>query len=119
MRPRGRFVHGAEGLRPAAEETLTGARHGPLDNAAMARVALIEDDLPTSNQLAGWIRGARAGTEIDQLFDRDGAEAALARSDYDVVLLDIELGRERRRSCRSIPCGSARPPGAANASTCR
>ncbi len=61
----------------------------------MPRVAIIEDDLPTSNQLAGWIRAARPGIEIDQWFDRDAAEAALARENYDVVLLDIELGRER------------------------
>lgn len=61
----------------------------------MPRVALIEDDRPTSNQLAGWIRAARPGIEVDQWFNRDDAEAALAREAYDVVLLDIELGRER------------------------
>lgn len=61
----------------------------------MTKVAVIEDDLPTSNQLAGWIRAARPGIEIDQWFNRDDAEAALARERYDVVLLDIELGRER------------------------
>ncbi len=61
----------------------------------MTKVAVIEDDLPTSNQLAGWIRAARAGIEIYQWFNRDDAEAALARERYDVVLLDIELGRER------------------------
>ncbi|MBC5784020.1 response regulator transcription factor [Ramlibacter sp. USB13] len=61
----------------------------------MTRVAVIEDDLPTSNQLAGWIRAARPGITIDQWFDRDSAEAALERETYDVVLLDIELGRER------------------------
>jgi len=63
--------------------------------ARMTRVAVIEDDLPTSNQLAGWIRAARPGITVDQWFDRDAAEAALAREAYDVVLLDIELGRER------------------------
>jgi two-component system response regulator ChvI len=61
----------------------------------MTRVAVIEDDLPTSNQLAGWIRAARPGIEVHQWFDRDAAEAALAREQYDVVLLDIELGHER------------------------
>ena len=61
----------------------------------MPRIALIEDDLPTSNQLAGWIRAARADVQVDQWFTRDDAEAALARERYDVVLLDIELGRER------------------------
>ena len=61
----------------------------------MTKVAVIEDDAPTSNQLAGWIRAARAGIAIDQWFNRDDAEAAIARERYDVVVLDIELGRER------------------------
>jgi two-component system, OmpR family, response regulator ChvI len=61
----------------------------------MTRVAIIEDDAPTSNQLADWIRGARTGIEIDQWYNRDDAEAALAREIYDVVVLDIELNRER------------------------
>jgi DNA-binding response OmpR family regulator len=58
-------------------------------------VAVIEDDAPTSNQLAGWIRAARPGITVHQWFSRDDAEAALAREAYDVVVLDIELGRER------------------------
>lgn len=88
MQPRGGFVHGAE-------EIFRAPRTGPPIIGRMTRVAVIEDDLPTSNQLAGWIRAARPGIEVDQWFDRDSAEAALAREAYDVVLLDIELGRER------------------------
>lgn len=61
----------------------------------MARVAVIEDDLPTSNQLKSWIEAARPGIRVDQWFSRDEAEAAIARERYDVVVLDIELGRER------------------------
>src|SRR4051812_33529158 len=61
----------------------------------MSRVAVIEDDEPTSNQLAGWIRAARPDTTVDQWFNRDDAEAALARTTYDAVVLDIELNRER------------------------
>jgi two-component system response regulator ChvI len=61
----------------------------------MTRVAVIEDDLPTSNQLAGWLHAAQPQLQIDQWFTRDEAEAALARERYDVVILDIELGRER------------------------
>ena len=58
-------------------------------------VAVIEDDLPTSNQLAGWIKAAQPGITLHQWFTRDEAEAALARERYDAVVLDIELGRER------------------------
>src|SRR4051812_28870739 len=61
----------------------------------MTCVAVIEDDLPTSNQLRGWIEAARPGITVHQWFDRDAAEAAIARERYDAVVLDIELGRER------------------------
>jgi DNA-binding response OmpR family regulator len=61
----------------------------------MTKVAVIEDDLPTSNQLRDWILSARPGITVDQWFTRDDAESAIAREDYAVVVLDIELGRER------------------------
>lgn len=64
-------------------------------STAPIRIAVIEDDLPTSNQLKGWIESARPGTVVEQWFNRDEAEAALARLSYDLVVLDIELGRER------------------------
>jgi DNA-binding response OmpR family regulator len=58
-------------------------------------VAVIEDDLPTSNQLKGWIESAQPGIRVVQWFNRDDAEAAIARDNYDLIILDIELGRER------------------------
>lgn len=61
----------------------------------MVRVAIIEDDVPTSNQIKGWIEGARSGIEIDQWYTRDEATQAVDREPYDLVVLDIELGRER------------------------
>ena len=61
----------------------------------MPRVAVIEDDLPTSNQLKAWIEAAKPGITVDQWFNRDDAESAIARQRYDLVVLDIELGRER------------------------
>ena len=61
----------------------------------MFKVAVIEDDLPTSNQLKAWILSARPGIEVDQWFTRDDAETAITREAYDLVVLDIELGRER------------------------
>ncbi len=63
--------------------------------SAVTRVAVIEDDLPTSKQLRAWIEAAKPGVIVDQWMNRDDAEAALAREHYDVVVLDIELGRER------------------------
>src|SRR5438105_3880739 len=80
---------------PAPEETFRTLRDGRRDNGRMTLVAVIEDDAPTSRQLAGWICAARPGIEVHQWYDRDSAEAALARERYDVVVLDIELGRER------------------------
>jgi DNA-binding response OmpR family regulator len=61
----------------------------------MTKVAVIEDDVPTSNQLTGWIKAARPGIEVHQWFSRDEAEAAINRETYDAIVLDIELGRER------------------------
>jgi len=61
----------------------------------MFKVAVIEDDLPTSQQLTEWILGAKAGIQVDAWITRDDAEAAIAREAYDLVVLDIELGRER------------------------
>ena len=61
----------------------------------MFKVAVIEDDIPTSQQLTTWIQGARPGIQVDNWFTRDDAESAIARETYDVVVLDIELGRER------------------------
>ena len=60
----------------------------------MTKVAIIEDDVPTSNQLKDWILAAKPGITVEQWFDRDSAEAAIAREDYALVTLDIELGRE-------------------------
>ncbi|NLR76608.1 response regulator transcription factor [Leeia aquatica] len=61
----------------------------------MFKVALIEDDVPTSNQLRGWIESTKPGITVHQWFTRDDAEAAITRENYDLVVLDIELGRER------------------------
>lgn len=61
----------------------------------MIKVAVIEDDIPTSNQLKAWILSTRPDLTVDQWFTRDDAEAAITREDYALVTLDIELGRER------------------------
>lgn len=76
----------------------------------MAKVAIIEDDVPTSSQLKGWIASARPGIQIDQWFTRDDAESAIARETYDVVVLDIELGRERHAGVAIINAINKRSP---------
>ena len=68
---------------------------GKTANRGATLVAVIEDDAPTSAQLRSWIESARPGVVVHQWFSRDEAEAALERETYDVVVLDIELGRER------------------------
>jgi DNA-binding response OmpR family regulator len=89
MRSPGGFTAGP------GRKTHSGRRDRPSIMGAMHTIAVIEDDRPTSNQLAGWISAARPELTVHQWFDRDSAEAALARERYDLVVLDIELGRER------------------------
>ena len=89
MRSPGGFTTGP------GRKTHSGPRDRPSIMGAMHTIAVIEDDRPTSHQLAGWIKAARPELTVHQWFDRDSAEAALARERYDLVVLDIELGRER------------------------
>ena len=77
----------------------------------MENVAVIEDDKPTSDQLRGWIEAARPGILVAQYFSRDEAEAALAREAYDMVVLDIELGRERHAGVAIINAINKTRPG--------
>lgn len=62
---------------------------------SVPRIAVVEDDPPTRAQLVGWLRSARPDAHIDTFGDRDAAEAALSTQRYDLVTLDLELGRER------------------------
>jgi len=66
-----------------------------MPGALIPSVAIIEDDVPTSNQLKEWIEAARPGIRVQQWFGRDDAELAVARERYDAVVLDIEMGGER------------------------
>lgn len=64
-------------------------------NAPTLRIAVVEDDPPTRDQLVRWLRAAQPQAQIDTYADRDSAEAGLQRERYDLVTLDLELGRER------------------------
>lgn len=61
----------------------------------MPRIAIIEDDRPTNDQLARWAGAAVPDAVIDQLFTRQEAEAAILGTQYDLISLDIEMGVER------------------------
>jgi DNA-binding response OmpR family regulator len=61
----------------------------------MTTIAVIEDDKPTSQQIVTWIKSACPDAIVHTWFDRDSAESALAKTTYDLVILDIELGHER------------------------
>jgi DNA-binding response OmpR family regulator len=61
----------------------------------MYKVAIIEDDKPTSGQIRGWVLSAAPDIEVRQWFTREDAEAAVANENYDLAILDIELGRDR------------------------
>lgn len=64
-------------------------------SAAAPRIAVVEDDPPTRAQLQQWLRAARPDAQIEAFQDREAAEAALGTQRYDLVTLDLELGRER------------------------
>lgn len=61
----------------------------------MPKIAIIEDDKPTNDQLARWAGLAVPDAQIDQLFTRQEAEAAILATEYDLITLDIEIGVER------------------------
>jgi two-component system, OmpR family, response regulator ChvI len=92
MPPAGVIAHGRSASVQAGAVRLRGSYQSA---GTMVRVALIEDDVPTSNQMRGWLEGARDGIRVDQYFTRDDAAQGLTRERYDLVVLDVELGRER------------------------
>lgn len=61
----------------------------------MLKIAIIEDDQPTNNQLRQWAGKAVPTANIDQFFTRQDAENAIRATEYDLITLDIELGAER------------------------
>lgn len=61
----------------------------------MPKIAIIEDDHPTSKQLLHWALKAVPEAQIDQWFTREDAEAAIKTTPYDLITLDIELGADR------------------------
>lgn len=60
----------------------------------MTRIAIIEDSVEVSNALASFC--SKLGKDIiaDQLYDRETAEKAIKETNYDLIVLDIELPPE-------------------------
>jgi DNA-binding response OmpR family regulator len=61
----------------------------------MLKIAIIEDDRPTSNQIRQWVERATPDAHIDQWFTREEAEKAVSEVEYDLITLDVELGAQR------------------------
>jgi DNA-binding response OmpR family regulator len=60
----------------------------------MTRIAIVEDDPPTSQTFATWLKEYDDSFEIEQLGSRLAAEAAIAQRAFDLVVLDIRLGSD-------------------------
>jgi two-component system response regulator ChvI len=60
----------------------------------MTRIAIVEDDPPTSQTFATWLKEYDDSFEIEQLGTRLAAEAAIAQRAFDLVILDIRLGSD-------------------------
>lgn len=61
----------------------------------MTRIAIIEDEVPFSDELYRWIGNAKPAIQIDRFYDRDSAVEAVTSAPYDLVVLDIELKPDR------------------------
>src|SRR5580700_1867803 len=60
----------------------------------MIRIAIVEDDPPTSQMFATWLREYDDSFDIEQFGSRTLAEAAIAQRTFDLVVLDIRMGSD-------------------------
>jgi len=60
----------------------------------MTKIAIIEDDPPTSSTFATWLKEYDVSFEVEPLSSRAAAEAAIAQRSFDLVILDIRLGTD-------------------------
>lgn len=61
----------------------------------MKKIAVIEDSREFSDALAGFCRQLGSDVEVDQYFNRETAEAAIIKTNYNLLVLDIELPPEK------------------------
>lgn len=60
----------------------------------MPKIAVMEDDVPTSDAFCGWLSEV-PGAEVVRYLSREAAERALGTERFDLIILDIEFGIER------------------------
>lgn len=58
----------------------------------MYRIAIVEDDMATSDMFSGYLENSWPDCLVDQFTNFESASDALARNDYDLVISDIDLG---------------------------
>ena len=75
----------------------------------MFKVAIIEDEPPISDELKSWVLKAKPGTSIEQFYTRESAQEALRTHDYDLVVLDLQLGPEKNAGVAVITETIKRP----------
>ncbi len=61
----------------------------------MNKIAIVEDDKDVNDLFYRWIMEVKPECHIDQYFDRDTTEKGLVNNQYDLIVLDIQLGWER------------------------
>jgi len=59
----------------------------------MHRIAIIEDDPPTSNMFRAWLAEAYPLATLEQFFDLESGVRAVESRVFDLVISDIDLGR--------------------------
>lgn len=61
----------------------------------MYKIAVIEDVREVNDALAEYCKQLGENVMVDQFLDRESAEAAILRTDYSLIVLDIELAPDR------------------------
>ncbi|MGO0791978.1 response regulator transcription factor [Herbaspirillum seropedicae] len=58
----------------------------------MYRIAIIEDHAPTNDEFRGYLLSEWKDAVVEQFFDYETARSAIASSNFDLVVTDIDLG---------------------------
>ncbi len=58
----------------------------------MYRIAIVEDDKSTNDMFLGYLRNRWADCRVEQFTNFESASDALAKSEYDLVISDVDLG---------------------------